>query len=274
MPAVSVIIPTYNRKWFWQTRRLLDALLGQTATDFEVVIVDDASTDGTGAWLYWQLRQQDKFSFRIYRTTADKQLATQASALPDNVLFANARSPVVAHLDDDCWIGPRYVEYLIGRDLARQPAVWYAAQTFIEPATGAVWRGDWRVKKFIPAVADHVQITPEMKCAWGAAYAAPLAVIRELGGHDMAIAPFRGQDARLGVRLQQKIPLYLSNHPAMQVNHWGRSWWAEMEIAGRMTEVRDVARSPNLGYHEELVVNGGAAFWDSNQLDPFYYEVT
>ena len=44
-PKVSVCIPTYNRAD--SLRVTLEAVLGQTFTDFELVICDDASTDDT-----------------------------------------------------------------------------------------------------------------------------------------------------------------------------------------------------------------------------------
>ena len=44
-PAVSVIIPTYNRSW--GLRRAVGSVLAQTFLDFELIITDDASVDDT-----------------------------------------------------------------------------------------------------------------------------------------------------------------------------------------------------------------------------------
>lgn len=45
MPSVSVIIPTYNRCDF--VREAMASVLAQTFQDFELIVVDDGSTDGT-----------------------------------------------------------------------------------------------------------------------------------------------------------------------------------------------------------------------------------
>ena len=44
-PKISVIIPTYNRKEFCV--EAIESVLNQTYRDFEVIVVDDGSTDGT-----------------------------------------------------------------------------------------------------------------------------------------------------------------------------------------------------------------------------------
>jgi len=46
---ISIVIPTHNRADTLGTA--LDSVLTQTHTDFEVVIVDDGSTDGTAEWV-------------------------------------------------------------------------------------------------------------------------------------------------------------------------------------------------------------------------------
>jgi len=49
MPKVSIIIPCYNHKLFLKER--LDSIFNQTYQDFEVILLDDASKDGSVALL-------------------------------------------------------------------------------------------------------------------------------------------------------------------------------------------------------------------------------
>ena len=45
MPEISIIVPVYNtEKWL---RRCVDSILAQTFKDFELLLIDDGSTDNS-----------------------------------------------------------------------------------------------------------------------------------------------------------------------------------------------------------------------------------
>ena len=59
MPRLSVGLPVYNGEQFFG--EALDSLLGQTYKDFELIISDNASTDGT-ADICLRYAEQDRGS--------------------------------------------------------------------------------------------------------------------------------------------------------------------------------------------------------------------
>ena len=89
-PKVSVIIPTYNRANLLP--RAVRSVLSQTYLDYEIIVVDDCSTDSTpevvAAWKDERVRY---ISHSVNRR--------QSGAL--NTGIENARGEYVAFLDDD-----------------------------------------------------------------------------------------------------------------------------------------------------------------------------
>ena len=45
MPKVSIVLPTYNGEKY--IRESIDSVMNQTFTDWELIIVNDCSSDGT-----------------------------------------------------------------------------------------------------------------------------------------------------------------------------------------------------------------------------------
>ncbi|WP_136806347.1 glycosyltransferase family 2 protein [Desulfosediminicola flagellatus] len=92
---VSVIIPTYNRKHFLP--RALDSIFRQTHKCFEVIIVDDGSTDSTEQYVRG-LKYQHKCNIRYLRQE------NKGPAAARNLGIVHSESDYVAFLDsDDHW---------------------------------------------------------------------------------------------------------------------------------------------------------------------------
>lgn len=92
MPKVSVIIPTYNRAEY--VTQAIDSVLAQTYTDYEIIVVDDGSTDKTREVLEPYM---DKITY-IYQEN------TGVSAARNRGIKA-AKGDWVAFLDsDDEWL--------------------------------------------------------------------------------------------------------------------------------------------------------------------------
>ena len=89
-PMFSVVIPTHNRKHL--LRRCLRAVLAQDYSHYEVIVVDDGSTDSTGEMV---LREFP--SVRYIR-----QEVSRGPAAARNRGIEAASGEIIAFTDDDC----------------------------------------------------------------------------------------------------------------------------------------------------------------------------
>ncbi len=94
MPSVSVIVPVYNPGSYLS--RCLDSLLSQTMIDWECILIDDGSSDGSGDVC-------DRYAAQDSRFRVIHQKNAGASAARNQGLAA-ASAPYIAMLDaDDCF---------------------------------------------------------------------------------------------------------------------------------------------------------------------------
>jgi GT2 family glycosyltransferase len=99
-PLVSVVIPTLRgRQWL---PACIDALRRQTLRDFDIIIVDNASSDGTREWL---AAQPD---LRVIRNDVNNGFAAAC-----NQGMRASSSPFVALLNDDTRAEPQWLEAMM-----------------------------------------------------------------------------------------------------------------------------------------------------------------
>lgn len=93
MTLVSVIIPTFNRAQ--KVTRAISSVLYQNFTDYEIIVVDDGSSDGTREALA-------PFGQHIRLLSHTENLGVSAAR---NTGIGASRSPLIALLDsDDYWL--------------------------------------------------------------------------------------------------------------------------------------------------------------------------
>lgn len=96
-PLVSVVIPTYNRKHM--LARCIDSVLAQTYRSFEIVIVDDCSTDGTMEFVEAQYGDLEGVNIVYVRNDAN-----QGAGASRNIGVSYANGAYIAfHDSDDEW---------------------------------------------------------------------------------------------------------------------------------------------------------------------------
>jgi len=102
-PDVSVIIPTYNRKWF--LRETLDSLSGQTfpASNFEVIVVDDGSTESYQDVISRGFPFKVQYIYQVNKGDAEAR----------NVGALKSAADLLVFLDDDILVSPGYLEAIV-----------------------------------------------------------------------------------------------------------------------------------------------------------------
>jgi len=100
MPIVSVIIPTYNREKY--IKKALDSVFFQSFKDFEIIVVDDGSTDNTKSVLEPYIKER-KIKY-IYQQNLKVSKAR-------NNGIKNSSGKYIALLDsDDYWLDSKKLE--------------------------------------------------------------------------------------------------------------------------------------------------------------------
>lgn len=105
MPTISVIVPIYNTERY--LHRCIDSILAQTYTNFELLLIDDGSTDSSGAICDEYAQKESRV--RVFH----KENGGVSSAR--NLGLDKASGEWIAFVDSDDWLRDRYLEAFISQ---------------------------------------------------------------------------------------------------------------------------------------------------------------
>jgi glycosyltransferase involved in cell wall biosynthesis len=192
-PLISVILPTHNRGAY--LRDAVGSVLAQTHDPWELVVVDDGSTDGTRAFLEGIADRRVRPIFRPRQGNA---------AALRNVGVEAARGSHVAFLDsDDLWL-PEKLAAQITDLLAHPECRWSYVGRVCVDEDGAELQGP-EIRPFVPYggwILEHVIDLRALIAT--SAVMVERRLFEEVGGFNEAL--LRCQDSDLWIKLAETSP--------------------------------------------------------------------
>ncbi len=100
MPKISIILPAYNRAN--TILRAINSVIGQTCKDWELIIIDDGSTDGTGKLVRPLCKKDPRIFYRRQENMG--AIAARQTGL------SLARGKIISFLDSDDYYLPAHLQ--------------------------------------------------------------------------------------------------------------------------------------------------------------------
>jgi hypothetical protein len=205
-PQISVIIVNYNTADF--IGRCLDSVIRQQGVSHEIIVVDNASVDGSAALI----RQQ----YPMVRLIANPHNAGFAAA--NNQAVDGCRGGCLFFLHPDATAEDGCLEAIV-RFMKAAPSVGIAGTAILDPdgshhpSVHAYYAGGRRARRISAGLPGDI--------AWvlGAAMAMPTDVMRQLGGFDERFFLY-GEEQDLCLRVRQG-GYTVGYIPEARVTHWG-----------------------------------------------------
>lgn len=207
MPLFSVIIPLYNKAPY--VGKTVESVLGQTLDNYELIIIDNGSTDG---------------SSEIVAGFTDPRIRT--IRLDENVGVSNARNKGVAmatatyitFLDADDWWEPTFLEEMAGLIERHPDAGIYGTGYYIVKNSKKRLAPVGVGEEFVEGEINYCSVYARTLCMplTSITIALPKAVFEENGGFKPHLK--LGEDFDLWVRIALKHKVVFLNKPLSNYN--------------------------------------------------------
>ena len=205
LPVVSVIIPTYNREGYLPDA--LESVFAQTYDRWELLVVDDGSTDGTRAYLEALTDQRVRTFFRTHCGNL---------SILRNHAAREARGSYLAFVDsDDVWLPEKLALQVADLEAHRACGWSYGAYVHMD----AEGRGDEWLNHDHPW-APHAGWILEKLIAEPALIAVPVVMVERrlfetVGGFDESLP--RSEDQDLWLRLAETSAVSVIPKPLAKI---------------------------------------------------------
>ena len=124
MPKFSIIIPVYNVEKY--LRQCIESVLSQDFSDFEIIAVDDCSTDNS-------LNILKEYAKRDKRLKILKHKNNKGQAAARNYALDNAKGEYIVCIDSDDWMEPHSLSIIYSNFLERKTeTIWFNARKYFE----------------------------------------------------------------------------------------------------------------------------------------------
>jgi glycosyltransferase involved in cell wall biosynthesis len=154
MPKVSVIVPNYNHAAYLEQR--ISSILNQTYQDFELIILDDFSTDNSKE-IIERYRSNQKVSQIVYN---EKNGGTSYKQWYKGIEFARGELIWIAESDD--WCDERFLETLVPHFEKSDVSIVFCNTILVYPDdkidTSSTLTGDFEMFQGVDFIRDKMLI--------------------------------------------------------------------------------------------------------------------
>jgi len=202
-PAISVLLPTFRRGASGLFRKAVESVLNQTLQDIELIIVDDASTDGTADQIAEFMQRDGRVSCLRHPHNIGLPAISEFEA------FMKARADYIAFAFDDDFFYPDALEKLLQHSFDNPGRVCFGS---------VIWRAREKDSTVVQSGKLGVPLMYHNIRSWNTipncAVLLPRAVIDDVGFYDPHILMVRICDWDLWRRIGER---YLLHHVDVEV---------------------------------------------------------
>lgn len=197
MPFFSIVIPLYNKENFIENT--LKSVLNQGFTDFELIIINDGSTDRSEEIV---LKFNDN---RIHYFTQENQGVSAAR----NLGIAQAKSNYIAFLDADDYWYPNFLSEMCSM-INQFPEQKVFSSAFEIETSNTIIPAQYSIKKSEHCqIVEYFEASLKESCIWTSSAVFHKSVFEKIGTFDVTIKS--GQDTDLWIRIGLIYPIVFSN---------------------------------------------------------------